>query len=205
MDQNQMDQIKKINSNIDCLGIFSFLLAILITLIKITGNYYCADFIVIVLQILTTCGLFYIFYKLLKCHDENQDGTKYNYGATVLLFSKIDSINLLERIISVVSADILLFISKEEIFVDPWKTILFWLILGDLIIWFFLKKVELDNQRYNFLKYLLICLLISLISLSLLAPVLLFWNLIKGYYMIGLFLIVFVFVFFIFQNKEKKN
>lgn len=209
MDQKLAERIKKINSEIDCLGFFSFALAIIIALVKIQGRFDLANRILLFLQCLATFWLFrIIFFVLTKYHDENKDEVdgKGKCGKSVFLFSKIDLVKLFERLITVVIADIFLFISDKEIFIDPWKTLLFRLIIADFVIWFFLKFMDLDKQKFVIVKYVFICILLVLMLCSLSAPIFLFINTIKTYYMFaGVVFVAFILILCLFSKKTKKQ
>ncbi|MDL2433017.1 hypothetical protein QM894_05885 [Streptococcus cristatus] len=208
MNQKLTKQIQEINSNIDLLGAISFFVANIAVLAKIHGHFDCAKFILLILQIVATFWLLYIIFNILpKYHDENKDKAdgKGQYGKSVFLFSRINLVKLLERLISVVTADILLFISEKETFTDLWKTILFWLISADLVIWFILKFMNLDNQKFVCVKYCFICLLLTLMLGNLYIPAFLFINTIKNYYMIGALAFAFIYIFYLFSKKSKKQ
>lgn len=182
MDQKLTERIKEINSEINNLGLFSFTLAIIIALVKIQGRFDFANYILLFLQIFATFWLFrIIFFVLTKYHDENKDKVdgKGKYGKSVFLFSKIDLVKLLERLITVVIADIFLFISDKEIFIDPWKTLLFGLIIADFVIWVIFNIMNLDKQKFVIGKYCLIFILFIFMLCSLSAPIFLFINTIK--------------------------
>ena len=209
MDQKLTERIKKINSKINYLGGGSFAVATMIALLKIQGCFDFAKNALLILQVIATFCLFcIIFITLPKYHDENKDKVngKGRYGKSVFLFSKIDLVKLHERVITVVIADIFLFISEKEIFIDPWKTVLFWLIFADLVFWSIFKFMKLNKQKFVFVKYFFICILLVLMLCSLSAPVFLIINTIKTVKIIGaVALVAIILIFYLFQRNPKNS
>ena len=209
MDQKLIEKIQKINLLINILGVCSFAVATMIALVKIQGRFdFAKNMLLSVQGIATLCLFCIIFIMLPKYHDENKDKVdgKGKYGKSVFLFSKIDLVELHERVITVVIADIFLFVSEKEIFIDPWKTVLFWLVFADFVIWVIFKFMNLDKQKFVFVKYFFICILLVLMLCSLSAPVFLIINTIKTVYIIGVVaLVAIMWIFYLFQRNPKNS